>query len=112
MRAALRNGTVVSILPGGAIVRLPGGAIVRSRPQPNAAYRETALSLGYGSDTLAMARDHDPLHAALCDWLGLDDSPALRVAAGIDADNDLARCEEAAVIAVQRFFRQAGGKSR
>lgn len=108
MRHTLCNGTVVSILPKSALVRLPGGAVVRSRPQKTESYRTTAERLGYFDDTLALCKDHDPLHAALCDWLGLPDSFALRCAAGLDAESEVSAAEEDAVLAVQRFMRLAG----
>jgi hypothetical protein len=59
-----------------------------------------------------MCRDHDPLHVLLAEWLGLEASFALREAAGLldPADADKARTEEAAVLAVQRFMRLAGGR--
>lgn len=108
MRASLRNGTIISILPNSAFIRLPSGKIVRCRPQNTGEYHTTAHQLGYGNDTLAMCRDHDPLHAVLCDWLGLGDSFALRCAAGLDDESEISAAEEAAVIALQRFMKLAG----
>lgn len=72
--------------------------------------RRTALRLGYGEDVAALNAEHDPLHRALCAWLGVA-SYALRDAAGehlTSAEHELARYEEAAVLAVQRFARRAG----
>jgi hypothetical protein len=72
--------------------------------------RETAAILGYGADVDAMNRDHDPLHVALCDWLGFE-SLSLREAAGetLPADDHLlAVIEESAAIAVQKLMRMRG----
>ena len=110
MRHILRNGTVISRVPQGAIVRLPGGETIRSRPQDTPEYRLTAHELGYGDDTLGMCRDHDATHAWLADAIGLPDSPALRVSAGLDRDGPLARADEAATLSLQRFCRLAGVK--
>lgn len=78
-----------------------GGAFERNQAR-------TARRLGYGEDVEAMNRDHDPLHRALCEWLGLP-SYSLSASAGHPVDPDLARYEEAAVLAVQRFLQMAGG---
>lgn len=56
---------------------------------------------------LALCQDHDALHAALAAWLGLE-SFALREAAGLDVDAEIAAAEEAAVLATQKFMRLAG----
>lgn len=106
----LSNGTLVAITATGSAIGMPCGAVIPGEPHNTDEYRATALSLGYGGDTLAMCRDHDPLHAMLCDWLGLPESYALREAAGLPTDPRLAQMEEAAVIAVQRFMRRAGGR--
>ena len=71
---------------------------------------ETARQLGYGDDVAAMNADHDPLHRALCAWLGVE-SQALRAAAGerlTKEEQDRAAFEEAAVLAVQKFMRLCG----
>ena len=73
---------------------------------------DTAQRLGYGDDVEAMNRDHDPLHRALCAWLGVP-SLAMRMAAGLDlteAEAALAALEEDAVLAVQRFKRAAASQ--
>lgn len=108
MRRILRNGTAVCVLPTGSQITLPGGTVVDGSPHDTAAYAETAQRLGYADDRMAMCQDHDPLHALLCDWLGLPDSPALRVAAGIEQASAMSEAEETAVLAVQRFMRLAG----
>lgn len=97
----------VEVLSGGTRVTLPGGEIVYGVPLDSDKYRATARDLGYGDDTLAMCRDHDPIHAALCEWLGVP-SHALREAAGLPRDAKLALLEEAAVLAVHKFMRAAG----
>lgn len=90
-------------------VTLPSGAVVTGYPQGNDHQAEVARRLGYGDDVLAMVLDHDPLHARLCEWLGLPASFTLRSAAGELPDDlaSLAEAEEEAVIAVQRFARLA-----
>src|SRR5215470_5865396 len=75
--------TRIERLPTGSRITLPSGHVVEGEPEPTEAYRRTARELGYGDDTLAMCRDHDPLHAPLAEWLGLDASFALREAAGL-----------------------------
>lgn len=80
-------------------------------PEEFAAHQaRTARRLGYGDDVAAMNADHDPLHRALCAWLGVD-SLSLRGAAGeplTAAEHAQANLEEDAVLAVQRFMRHAG----
>jgi hypothetical protein len=100
----------IEILPGGSRITLPSGDVVLGEPQDTDAYRATARQLGYGDDTLAMCRDHDPLHALLAAWLGLEVSYSLLDGAGLldPADAEKAAAEEAAVLAVQRFMRLAG----
>lgn len=68
---------------------------------------ETARHLGYGDDIAAMDRDHDPLHLALCAWLGVR-SHALADGRGEPHDATLANLEEVAVLAVQRFMVASG----
>jgi hypothetical protein len=99
--------------PTGSLVILACGSIVEGEPHDTEEYRLTAQSLGYGNDILAMCQDHDPLHVALCRWLGLEISFAMSIAAGDVAGNavkELAVLEEAAVIAVQRFAKRSGAK--
>lgn len=108
MNLVCRNGTVIEVTEGGSRVTLPDGTVIEGNPQPDDEYRDTAEWLGYGGDTLAMCRDHDPLHALLTDWLGLPASFSLRVAAGLDQPNALAGLEEEAVLALQKFVRAAG----
>lgn len=95
------------ITPWGCRVTLPTGDVVESVPHDTSSYRATARELGYGADVLAMAQDHDRLHAALCDWLGVE-SHSLRCAVGLDHDHSLAEIEEAAVMAIQRLMRMSG----
>ncbi len=57
-----------------------------------------------------MCREHDPLHARLCDMLGVGDSPALLCAAGLRHEDEISAAEEGAVMAVQLFMRLAGGR--
>lgn len=106
----LRNGTLIERPAWGSRVTLPDGSVVLGAPHDTESYRETARRLGYGDDVVQLAREHDPLHVWLCDALGLPDSPALRVSAGLDADNELAQAEEGAVMGLQEFCRKAGVK--
>lgn len=102
-RATLRNGTIILVRPGRTVIILPCGKIVRGEPQGTPEQAQTALDLGYGDDVGAMVSDHDPLHAIICDMLGLPTSYSLS-----GGDPELARWEEAAVIATQRFMRRSG----
>lgn len=70
---------------------------------------DVALWLGYqGDDAVAqMNAAHDPLHARLCDWLGIP-SHSMREARGEKlnaADQELAWAEETAVLHVQRLVQ-------
>lgn len=99
----------VTVHGNGTTIVLPCGVVVEGRPHDTAGYAATARDLGYGDDVLAMCRDHDALHAALADWIGVE-SFALREAAGLDGDPVIAAAEESAVLAVQRWMSLAGGR--
>ncbi|MCR5875157.1 hypothetical protein LRS10_13745 [Phenylobacterium sp. J426] len=94
--------------PSWVVTTLPSGAEVHAHPQNSEGQRQTAKRLGYGDDLAAMTRDHDPLHAALAEWLGMKASTALRHAAGEPVSKGLADLEEAAVVAVQAYCRALG----
>ena len=65
---------------------------------------QTAKELGYASAE-EMNAEHDPLHELLCRGMGLLYSPTLAaVRAGEDLDHDWVRCEEAMVLAAQKFL--------
>jgi hypothetical protein len=102
------GGTTIEFKADYAITTLPGGHRIVAAPQDDAAYRATALRLGYGGDTLRMMREHEAAHSALCHWLGLPESPTLRVVAGDEGPTDLSNLEEDAVLALQRFANAAG----
>lgn len=87
-----------------------GSIVIIGEPHDTDEYRLTAQELGYDDNTLSMCQDHDPLHVALCRWLGLSVSFSMLSAVGKLHDDQeyLAIAEEAAVIAVQRFLRLAG----
>jgi hypothetical protein len=109
----LGNGTKIDIHAPpeiGTSVRLPSGELVRGVPHGTEEQLATAKSIGYDDDVHQMVRDHDPLHALLCDWLGLPTSYGLEVAAGIREADEVVWLEEAAVLAVTLFMRKAGGK--
>src|SRR4051812_35498735 len=96
---------VVSIHGRGTCISWPDGTLVPGEPEDTDSYRNTALELGYGDDTVALCQDHELLHVALCHWLGFD-SPlmeALRRAPEELAGHDIRMLEEAAVLAVQKF---------
>jgi hypothetical protein len=107
-RVAVLGQTVFEVWPYGCRAILPDGAEAQGAPQDTAEYRARAAALGYGGDTLSSCRDHDLLHAALCAWLGLPESPVLRHSAEGRGASDLTNLEEDAVLAVQRFARAAG----
>lgn len=103
----------VAVHEHGTTVTLADGSVVEGRPHDTDAYRATARDLGYGEGpeaALAMCRDHDALHARLCEWLGIPESYSLRQAAGLPVDAELAAIEEAAVMAAQRLLVMAGGR--
>ena len=70
---------------------------------------QTAAWMGYASAE-EMNAAHDPLHRALCRWLGIE-SMAMREAEGEvlgDPEKLLAGIEEDAVLSLQRFICHAG----
>lgn len=72
---------------------------------------EMAKWAGY-PDARSLNRDHDPLHLAVCDWLGVT-SHSMRAADGEPLTRDerlLAAFEEEAVLMLQRFMRHAGAR--
>lgn len=103
------NGNVVRVGPGRTEVVLNSGRVVVGVPQRDEEQAQTAAELGY-DDPVRMVEDHDPLHAMLSSWIGLE-SFALRVAAGELAEDDIrASIEEDAVLALQKFMRVCGGR--
>lgn len=106
----LHNGTVVRLYDQGTEIILPSGDIVHGEPHDTMEYRQHAVELGYGTGedaALNMALDHDPLHAMLADWLGLRTSHSL---SNLVHKTPLGLLEEAAVLAVQKYMRSAGGR--
>lgn len=97
--------------PIGSRIILSCGTVIEGRPHDTEEYRATARNLGYGDDTLSMCREHDPLHAGLCAWLGFGDSFALRCAAGLRDEDEISAAEEAAVLAVQKFRQLVRGQT-
>ncbi len=92
------------ITPYGCATTLPDGREVPAAPEPTEDYAARARELGYGDDTMAMCREHEWLHVHLARLLLKGASPALLAAAGDDVDAALVGYEEAAVLAVQRFW--------
>lgn len=101
--------TPVRVFADHTEVTLPSGTVVTGYPQGSEHQAEVARQLGYGDDVLQLCLDHDPLHARLCDWLGIPASYSLRQATGELPDDlgYLAQAEEEAVIAVQRFAQMS-----
>ena len=99
---------VVEILPTGSRVTLADGSVVLGEPHDTEDYRFTSYQLGYDGDILKMAQEHDSTHAWLCSALGLDNSQALRQAAGFPYDQEVAAAEENAVMSIQRLCRLLG----
>lgn len=89
------------------ITRLPDGRTVLAEHAEQPGQSETALDLHY-PDARSMNRDHDVLHTLLAYWLGLPASPTLVQVADGNFGSDLARAEEAAVLALARFANLAG----
>lgn len=101
---------VVAIHDWGTIIAWSDGTSVHGAPEDTAEYRRTALEHGYGDDTLALCREHELLHVALCHWLGVP-SPvmdALRKGPDVMAGAEIRLLEESAVLAVQKFARAMG----
>ena len=96
--------TRVRITATGSETTLPDGRVLPAQPQDTPAYRAQAQAIGYGDDMLAMCREHDYLHALLCQALGLPVSPALLGAINGAPTNDLTGAEEDLVLAAQRFL--------
>ena len=93
----------------GTLITWSDGTFVSGAPEDTDTYRKTALDYGYGTDTLALCRDHELLHVALCHWLGVS-SPVLN-ALRLRVDMvgvEIRILEEAAVLAVQRFAKAMG----
>jgi hypothetical protein len=106
MIAALRYGSVITVDDRGHTkITAPDCRTVHGAPQYNAEQAATARALGYGEDVAAMVADHDPLHALLADWIGLGESAAL-----FGGRPEVEAAEEAAVLAVQKYMRLAGGR--
>jgi|SRR4051812_39079703 hypothetical protein len=102
--------STIWIYSTGTSIQFADGRVVAGEPEDTDDYRATALRYGYGEDTLALCIDHEIMHLALNDWLGLPDSPTMHAVRHdrLDENHDLRRLEEAAVLAVQQYARAAG----
>lgn len=100
----------IAIAATGTVIDFADGVSVPSQPEDSDAYRAAAQHHGYGTDTWQLCVDHEIMHLALADWLGLPDSPTLlAVRRGRLGDDLVLRAlEETAVLAVQQFARAAG----
>jgi hypothetical protein len=98
---------VVSVYDRGTVITWSDGTFVAGEPEDTDEYRSTAREHGYGEDTLALCREHELLHVALCYWMGVA-SPVmefLRRKPEEMAGAEIRELEEAAVLAVQKFAR-------
>ena len=95
--------TLVTVHDFGTVITFADGLQVDGNPEDTDPYRATAARYGYGSDTLALCKDHEIMHIALAHWLRIE-SPTMRQR----DDMDLRELEEAAVLAVQQYARAAG----
>lgn len=101
--------TTIEVHDDHTMIYLPSGATVPGAPEDTDGYRATAHRYGYGEDTLQLCKDHEVMHVALSDWLGLPISPTMHfVSTGDDSEVALRGLEEAAVLAIQRYARAAG----
>jgi hypothetical protein len=104
------GGTTVQVLADGTQIEFADGTTVVGQPEDTDAYRHTAQTHGYGADTLSLCIEHEVMHVALADWLGVSDSPTMKAVRTNRLTDDLPfrTLEEAAVLAVQRYARAAG----
>jgi hypothetical protein len=91
---------------GYTVTRYPEGE-VPAIPQDTDEYRARAESLGYGSDTARMSREHELAHHITAALLGLPCSPTM-MGQAIGKHAVCWRQEEAAVLALQAFARCVG----
>lgn len=105
----LRNGGKIEIHPTWVCNRFAAGIEHKLYAVPQEDQTATAVAMGY-SDAEALTRDHDPLHALLADWLGLQWSYALHDATGWlpPEEASMAALEETAVMALQAYIVQLG----
>jgi hypothetical protein len=108
-RIRLRNGGTIEIHDTWVCNRFTAGVPQEVRAVPRSDQKAMATAMGY-TDAAALTRDHDPLHALLADWLGLGCSYSLNYAAGWlpPEEAEMARFEEAAVMALQAYIVQLG----
>jgi hypothetical protein len=98
---------VVDYESGYVETRFDDGAICPAYPHATDAYRETAKSLGYGSDTAALCREHEVAHSLIALKMGLAVSPTLwMVAHGGPPEYalPLALAEEEVVLTFQKVL--------
>jgi hypothetical protein len=93
----------IEIFPDSTRVTLPDGATILGMPEDTDEYRKTASDTGYNDDTLRLCHEHELAHLALCDFLGLSESPTMRMVASGSGQQWIADAEEAAVLALQNF---------
>lgn len=100
----LRNGSRVEIDYAFSRVTFADGTEITGAPQWTEEQDRQAEAIGITVEQ--MVAEHDPLHEILAAALGLSCSPSLRAAANHEGWTDLARAEEAAVLALQAYLAQ------
>jgi hypothetical protein len=93
-------------------VYAPGnnGDPIPAVPHDTEDYRARAKALGYGDDVMAMCREHEFLHSALAELLS-DEGPSPTLL-GVNTGKPWPHwsIEEAAVLAVQRYWNALRGR--
>lgn len=103
------DGITIHVYPDSTLIEYEDGSLVPGTPEDTDEYRATAERYGYGDDTTRLCIDHEIMHVALSQWLGLADSPTMQsVRTGDPGDRQIRDHEEAAVLAVQQFARMVG----
>src|SRR4051812_37338617 len=100
----------VELFPESTRITLRCGSTILGAPEDTDGYRQTAYNNGYGTDTLRLCKEHEATHVALAHWLGLNESPTMRLVATNEGKQYIADTEEAAVLAIQRFANAVGIK--
>lgn len=101
--------TQISVSDQGVVIDFAGGDQVLGEPEDTEGYRDTAQRYGYGADTLALCIDHEIMHIAIGQWLGVE-SPTMNAIRGKRMGENfiLRSLEESAVLALQQYARAAG----
>lgn len=96
-------------------ITMKNGEVIEGRMQHSEDQANSARELGYGDNTGAMVRLHDPLHVMICDRLGLEASFSMLYACGWltpeEQKDRIAHSEEAAVYNMQTLHPASGDAS-